>query len=126
LIINLVSRQANDDSHGITPDLLKDEVEELADDFERAIEVAKALVRKYPAEVLGVDCGYLNDQIAVLKEGHRGDEQQEALDLETAREGLRKYPSLLVTAKVPEPWRAVLIETHGAEAEEHLSRIEDK
>jgi hypothetical protein len=110
----------------ITPESLQGDLKEFTENFELAIENARRLVRRYPIEILGNDCGYEPDQIAALQEGRRGDEQQEAITLEEAREALRKYPSLLVTAKVPEPWRSVIIETYGAEAEEHLSRIEDK
>lgn len=93
---------------GITPDSLRRDLEEFTGNFESAIDNARRMVRRYPIEVLGKDCGYEPDQITALKAGHDRDQQQEAFELQTAREGLRRYPSLLVKAKMPEPWRSVI------------------
>jgi hypothetical protein len=111
----------------ITPESLRDDVQTFADNFERAIEDARRLVRRYPIQILGKDCGYEPDQIKALKEGHDGDLLQEAFELETAREGFRKYPSLVASAKMPEPWRAALFEYYGDNSvKESFSRIEDE
>ncbi len=125
LITTLVAAQAQGVS--ITPASLKGDVETFVENFEDAIEIARRMVRRYPIEVLGKGCGYEPDQIKALKEGHSGDVQEEAFELKAARDGLRRYPSLLVSAKMPEPWRSALVEYYSDEsAEDTFSQIEDE
>jgi hypothetical protein len=85
------------------------------------------MVRRYPMQVLGKDCGYEHDQIKYLKEDNDGDDEQEAFELQTARIALRRYPSILVCTKMPEPWRSALAKSlEENSAKEELACCEDE
>jgi hypothetical protein len=109
-ILDLVNQHA--DWRKMTPDIVEEELKTFRENFDEQVEIAREMVLKYPAHVLGGEnCGDFRAQIEKLGQTGR-DIRQRADMIRTAREAIRDFPALVMAEfeldELPEPWGSIL------------------